>query len=110
MERGRELTERERHANEPVGVTTVFTPPPPRADMLYDVVDDPASHEASELRAAYERALVDARERIGYLPANPAFDEEAYEVRPILKAQLTVERLSEVQAQLQDEAFDATDD
>ena len=24
-----------------------------------------------------ERALVDARERIGYLPANPAFDEEA---------------------------------
>jgi hypothetical protein len=27
--------------------------------MFYDVVDDPASHEASELRAAYERALVD---------------------------------------------------
>jgi hypothetical protein len=27
--------------------------------MLYDVVDDPASRTASELRAAYERALAD---------------------------------------------------
>jgi hypothetical protein len=27
--------------------------------MFYDVVDDPASHGAGELRAAYERALAD---------------------------------------------------
>jgi hypothetical protein len=33
--------------------------------MFYDVVDDPASHEAGELRAAYERALADVIDEHG---------------------------------------------
>jgi hypothetical protein len=75
---GANVTRTNRSENEPVGVTTVFTPPPPRADMLYDVVDDPASHTAPELRAAYGRALADVVDAHGVerVAADSGVDED----------------------------------
>jgi hypothetical protein len=69
--------------------------------MLYDVVDDPASHAAAELRAAYERALADVVDTHGVarVAADSGVDEERLEALAAGEAvTLTVEEAMAVLA------------